>query len=152
MHSYKQATANITTYDVGTRSNLGVTPGTGVVLIYTKEAEDEKRILEHLAKLELVFIKMRENRLYGKLSKSFFGLPEVPLVGTYSKLAWGTTGSWKDSSSSRVATASERKRATSVSGICQLVSPVYARLFTANSGADKTHKKESTLYMDRGTR
>ena len=47
------------------------------ILIYTKEAEEEKRILEHLAKLELVFIKMRENRLYGKVSKSFFGLPEV---------------------------------------------------------------------------
>jgi len=47
------------------------------ILMFTKELEEKKRILEHLAKLELVFIKMRENKLYSKLSKSFFGLPEL---------------------------------------------------------------------------
>ena len=52
------------------------------MLVFTKEPNEKKRILVHLvAKLELVFLMTREHGLYGKLSKSFFGLPDVPWLG-----------------------------------------------------------------------
>jgi len=51
------------------------------ILVFTKEADEKEMILEHVAKLELAFLKMREHRLYGKLSKSFFGLSEFPWLG-----------------------------------------------------------------------
>ena len=50
-------------------------------LVLTKEPNKGLQQQKHLKALEEVLMKMREHRLYGKLSKSFFGLHEVPWLG-----------------------------------------------------------------------
>ena len=51
------------------------------IMAFTKEEREHLRHAKHKEALELVFLKMREHRLYGKLSKSFFGQSEIPWLG-----------------------------------------------------------------------
>ena len=51
------------------------------IMVYSKEPKEEIQHDKHKEALEPVFIKMREHRLYGKLSKSFFGQHEIPWLG-----------------------------------------------------------------------
>ena len=51
------------------------------IMVYSQEPKEEAQHDKHKLALEPVFIKMREHRLYGKLSKSFFGQHEIPWLG-----------------------------------------------------------------------
>ena len=51
------------------------------IMVYSKEPNEEVQAQKHVEALEPILIKMREHRLYGKLSKSFFGLHEIPWLG-----------------------------------------------------------------------
>ena len=51
------------------------------IMVYSKEPKEEAQHEQHKLALEPVFMKMREHRLYGKLSKSFFGQHEIPWLG-----------------------------------------------------------------------
>ena len=51
------------------------------IMVYSKDPKEELQEEKHKGVLEQVLLKMREQRLYGKLSKSFFGLHEIPWLG-----------------------------------------------------------------------